>query len=95
VTAPMNVHDLECDATTLLRLARTYLSRDVLSVHIDATGIAIAVANEETARRLAEAHGMNRAAKSSLVAMWTGDIGNAAVSIRIGEVAIPTQRTGV
>jgi hypothetical protein len=90
----MNTHDLESDAIVLLRLARAYLSRDVLSVHIDATGIAITVANEDAAHRLVEAHGLRRVVRSSLVTTWAGMVGDAAVSVRIGEVSVPTQRAG-
>jgi hypothetical protein len=60
VTAAMNTNDLESDAVVLLRLARAWLSRDVISVHIDATGIAITVATEDAAQRIIEAHGLRR-----------------------------------
>jgi hypothetical protein len=64
VTAAMSTRDLESDAIVLLRLARVYLGRDTVSVHIDATGVAITVATEAAAHRLAEAHGLRRAGTS-------------------------------
>jgi hypothetical protein len=54
----MSTRDLESDAIVLLRLARVYLGRDVTSVHIDATGLAITVATEDAAHRITEAHGL-------------------------------------
>jgi hypothetical protein len=94
MTAAMNTNDLESDAVVLLRLARAWLSRDVISVHIDATGIAITVATEDAAQRIIEAHGLRRAASSSLVKMWAGVIGDAPVSVRIEDAPIPMQRDG-
>jgi hypothetical protein len=94
MTAAMNTNDLESDAVVLLRLARAWLSRDVISVHIDATGIAITVATEDAAQRIIEAHGLRRAASSSLVKMWAGVIGDAPVSVRIEDTPIPMQRDG-
>jgi hypothetical protein len=35
MTAAMSTRDLESDAIVLLRLARVYLGRDTVSVHID------------------------------------------------------------
>jgi hypothetical protein len=90
----MNTNDLESDAIVLLRLARAYLRRDVISVHIDATGIAITVATEEAAQRIAQPHGLGRGERSSLVKMWAGVIGDAPVSVRIEDAPIPTQRGG-
>lgn len=83
MSAAMSTRDLESDAIVLLRLARAWLSRDTVSVHIDATGLAITVATEAAAHRLVEAHGLNRAARTSLVSMWSGTVGDAPVSVRI------------
>jgi hypothetical protein len=87
----MSTRDLESDAIVLLRLARVYLGRDVTSVHIDATGLAITVATEAAAHRLTEAHGL-KPAHSRLAPLWSGDIGAAAVSVRIDTTPLPGQR---
>lgn len=83
MTAAMSTRDLESDAIVLLRLARVWLSRDTVSVHIDATGLAITVATEAAAHRLVEAHGLRRAAPSRLVPVWAGMVGDATISVRI------------
>jgi hypothetical protein len=94
MTAAMSTRDLESDAIVLLRLARVYLGRDTVSVHIDATGVAITVATETAAHRIAEAHGLRRAG-TPLARIWVGVVGDATVSVRIDPAPLPGQRGAV
>jgi hypothetical protein len=91
VTAAMSTRDLESDAIVLLRLARVYLGRDVTSVHIDATGLAITVATEDAAHRLVDSHGLRRVSHAPAAHMWAGVVGDATVSVHIDPATAPAR----